>query len=147
MSYSVIAPVEGVLSDRLGEVFAVPPPGSRVDRLRADLAELGWEVAPVAVDAVAVSSQAEAFGVGYVLQGSLLGGAIIARQARADCGDPVIPTRYLSLYGTELGLAWRRFCAAANAFGDDAPAGEHRRAVAAAIDTFAAHEAALDALA
>ncbi len=80
-------------------------------------------------------SLAEALGCLYVLEGSALGGRIIARQARRALGEDV-PVAFLSSAGrVDLGADWRALQAALDAFGaDDAPA--RRVAVSAARDTF-----------
>ena len=145
MSYAVIAPIEDLVVERLGALVAAPPPATRAERLRADLEDLGH--APrvrAGSPPPRVDSQAAAFGVGYVLQGSLLGGAVIARQVRSDCAGPEIPARYLELYGPDLPKVWLRYCAALNEFGREAAEAERQGAVVAASATFEAFGAALD---
>jgi heme oxygenase len=145
ISYAVIAPVEDLVVDRLGVLVAAPPPATRAERLRADLTELGHDPRTrTGPRRPQVESEADAFGVGYVLQGSLLGGAVIARQIRSDCAGPEIPTRYLELYGPELPKVWARYCAALNEFGRAAAEAERQGVVAAASATFEAFGAALD---
>jgi heme oxygenase len=142
--HRVIAPAEPALCDLLGDVFIPPPPLSRAERIQADLRAIGLDVPPTPHDHhLIVESRADAYGVGYVLQGSLLGGAVIARQLRAGCGDQPVPTGYLELYGDGLSGAWKRFCHAANSFGRESGDDERRRATQAAIDTFRAVERAL----
>lgn len=145
VSHAVIAPVEDLVVERLGGLVAAPPPSTRAERLRADLMELGLDARPrAAPPRLQVDSRGAAFGVGYVLQGSLLGGAVIARQVRSDCAEPKIPTRYLELYGPDLPKVWARYCAALNEFGREAGEAERQGAVAAASATFDAFGAALD---
>ena len=146
--HQIIAPVEPRLCELLGEVFIPPPPRSRAERIRADLKALNREIVPVAADdRLVVGSPAEAYGVAYVLQGSLLGGAVIARQMGADCRDRPIPTSYLELYGDGLRDAWTRFCQAANSFGRAVGEDERRHVTNAAIGTFRAFDRAFDRMA
>ena len=143
-SYAVVTPVEESLCDLLGGLFAAPPPSSRAQRLRSDLAALGCAVSLADTwRPVRVRSRAEAFGIGYVLQGSLLGGAIISRQVRADCPSPSVQTTYLDLYGPGLSAVWSRFCGALDAFGTEADERDCQRAIDAAIETFDAYRVAL----
>lgn len=147
MSFAVVAPTETSLCHHLGAVFAAPPPGDRAERLRADLASLGSAAAETAGKSPAfMATRADAFGAGYVLQGSLLGGAVIARQLRMDCGQRDVQTTYVELYGPGLSAAWKAFCDALNGFGDHADTQSRERAVAAAVATFDAYGAALDSL-
>jgi heme oxygenase len=150
MFQAVITPIETTLVDHLGGLFAAPPPATRTARLAADLSALGLD--PHADStlwrsrALTIASRAEAFGAGYVLQGSLLGGAVICRQIRSSDAMPHVPALYLELYGARLGDAWKRLCGAINAFGDTADVHQRELAVAAAIRTFEACGAAFDAL-
>jgi heme oxygenase len=141
--HQVIAPVESHLCERLGDIFVPPPPLSRTERLRSDLRALGQKVLPPARETrLAVQSPAEAHGVGYVLQGSLLGGAAIARQVRACCAHTAEPFAYLNLYGAGLSAAWKEFCQALNVFGRDLSDADRHRATTAAAETFRAVGAA-----
>jgi heme oxygenase (biliverdin-IX-beta and delta-forming) len=150
MFQAVITPVEATLVDHLGGLFAAPPPTTRAARLAADLSALGLDPKAGSTlwpsHALTIASRAEAFGAGYVLQGSLLGGAVICRQIRSSDAMPHVPAMYLELYGTKLGEAWKRLCGAIDAFGDTADAHQRELAVTAAIRTFQACDAAFDAL-
>jgi len=142
--HQVIAPVEPRLCALLGSVFVPPPPVSRAERIRSDLAALGRETVALAVEPrLRLESQADAYGIGYVLQGSLLGGAVIVKQMRAGGADQPVPTGYLEMYGQGLAGAWKRFCHAANSFGRQIRDDERQRATQAATDTFRAFECAL----
>jgi heme oxygenase (biliverdin-IX-beta and delta-forming) len=150
MFQAVIDPIEATLVDHLGGLFAAPPPMTRAARLAADLSALGLN--PQAGStmwpsrALTIASRAEAFGAGYVLQGSLLGGAVICRQIRSSDAMPHVPAMYLELYGARLGDAWKRLCGAINAFGDTADVHQRELAVTAAINTFEACDAAFETL-
>lgn len=144
MTYAVIAPLELHLAERLGPVFAAPPPLTRAQCLEADLVALGASLPNVEQASVPVASLSDAIGAGYVLQGSLLGGAIISRQLRHDCG--AVRTSYLELYGRHLGAAWARYCAAVNEFGSSTSEADRQQVIASALRTFEAFDLALDAL-
>jgi heme oxygenase (biliverdin-IX-beta and delta-forming) len=153
MFQAVIAPIEATLVDHLGGLFAAPPPATRAERLAADLSALGLAPHNLQVSStlspprpLTIASRAEAFGAGYVLQGSLLGGAVICRQIRSSDAMPHVPAMYLELYGAKLGDAWKRLCGAIDAFGETADLQQRELAVTAAIRTFEACDAAFDAL-
>jgi heme oxygenase len=75
--------------------------------LQADLAALGMELPPSRAHPPALDSLAARFGVAYVIEGSQLGGAVLARRL-------ALPTepRYLIGYGAALGPRWKSFLAA-----------------------------------
>lgn len=120
----------------------------RVPLLERDLAALGLGV-PVGPGAPAASLPAvslpSALGQLYVLEGSALGGAIIARQARLRLG-PQVPVAFFSSAGrSQLGADWRALQAALDRFGANAgPAGQ-AELVAAAVATFTDLQACLSA--
>lgn len=80
----------------------------------------------------------DAFGADYVLEGSTLGGQVLARHLGARLG--VTPERgaaFLASYGKDVGPMWRRFCEALERHA----AGDERKRlaiVAAAAATFTA---------
>lgn len=141
ITHAVVRPLEPVLHERLGDVFSAPPPASRSRRLEADLQAMGAVSCAVPCELV-VESDAEAFGIGYVLQGSLLGGAVISRQVRQAIGG-VAATSYFEMYGDGLGAAWSRYCVSLNAYGESASATDRATAVSAAVAAFAAFDAAI----
>ena len=143
--HEVIGPLEPRLGDLLGDVFTSPPPLSRTDRIRTDLELLGRDTSPMSgASQLRVKSLPDAYGIGYVVQGSLLGGAVIVRQLRKASSSHPVPTTYLGLYGDELAGAWRRFCHALNSFGQTITHDERHHTIQAAINTFRAFERALD---
>lgn len=146
MTAAVVIPLEPLLASKLGNLFRVDG-ASRAERLRGDLAALGisHDEAP-SIRIPDVSSQAGALGAAYVLQGSLLGGAVIARMLGERLGQSDTALSYLTLYGSNLGVAWRRFTTALDTFGATAPAAERAETVAAAISTFESFDAALSTL-
>jgi len=141
---AVVRPLEASLTGWLGPVFAAPEPGSRVDRLIADLSHLGASPPADATGLLAARSMADAFGAAYVLQGSLLGGAVITRIIRTRLGVEDDGTAYLRLYGDGLSRAWRQFVSALDAFGTQRSDEERREVLTAAARTFDAFAAALE---
>ena len=142
ITYAIVHPLEPALDARLGDVFSAPPPVNRSRRLLADLHAMGAEPRSVPCELV-VESDAQAFGVGYVLQGSLLGGAVISRQVRQAIGSAAA-TGYFEMYGNALGAAWSRYCAALNAFGEAARVADRAAAVSGAVAAFSAFDRAID---
>jgi heme oxygenase len=116
---------------------------TRASRLRDDLAALGQRVFPPPSPALArVPGAAAAYGTAYVLEGSQLGGRVIAGHVAGALalGDEALA--YLRPAGAPAGSRWRTFVAGLDAFG--AAASEHDWNIAAAwaSRTFAAFEAA-----
>ncbi len=108
-------------------------PARRRDALvRADLAALGIDP-PAPLPPPALDGAAAAWGAAYVVEGSRLGGAMLARQVGTG-----LPTSYLA--APQPKGAWRGFLAAL----DEALVSEEQRAhaTAAARATFALFEAA-----
>lgn len=90
------------LERRIGEVLGGPV-DERSQALHGDLSELGL-TAPDPVD-LALPSTDFAFGAAYVMEGSSLGGLVIASRL-----DPAITaTRYLRLRGKHTAEHWRQF--------------------------------------
>ncbi len=142
LTWGLLAPLERAL----GEQAQADPAALEVaGRVRADLAlddlrALGVPEAelarlPECPDVPAVPDRAAALGVRYVLDGSTLGGRLIARTVVA-AGVPAAATT--SLTGREgTGRRWRETTAAVEAAGADALPGM----TAAALATFAAYRA------
>jgi len=105
----------------------------RVVALRADLEELGAAPAP-ALAHPAFASPSAAFGAAYVMEGSTLGGLVLADRVEA-LGSTA--TRYLRLRGSATGARWKHFLAELEARVTDRGA-----CCAAAVATFAHYEAA-----
>lgn len=85
----------------------LPPLRPRTPLLVADLAALG-RVMPDAYPVAAPAGAAEAFGMAYVVEGSRLGGGVLAGRLRRD-----LPHAYLS--ATHLPGEWRAFGTALDA--------------------------------
>jgi heme oxygenase len=82
----------------------------------------------------------EALASFYVLEGSVLGGAVLKRLISTQCpGVPEAAFSFFAGYGEENGAMWRTFLARLNAAMDT---GDHKeKAVAAANACFAGLEA------
>jgi heme oxygenase len=83
--------------------------------LRSDLAALGVS-APASCAAADPRTKASAFGAAYVLEGSALGGVVLAETVRHSLG-PEVQTAYLRLRGGETAARWRWFLSELEAFG------------------------------
>lgn len=83
-----------------------------------------------------LESLAAALGCLYVLEGSSLGGGIVAHRARARLGD--VPVGFFSGSGRRVGAEWRSLQRALDAFGSASGEPVRARVVSAAHETFAA---------
>lgn len=143
-SLAVIEVVEPAVEALLGG-FDGP---SRRERLRADLAAVAarGSVAPsdpAVVEIRRPASVAEAFGCAYVLEGSTLGGVVLARTV-----EPALDlaaregTSYLRLRGERTGELWRAFLVRLERFDAEASAGDRDAACEYAASTFEAYSEA-----
>lgn len=110
----------------------------RTSMLEADLRALGEAptVVPRCRDLYLPTEPAGAFGALYVLEGSSLGGRVIARHLSETLGiGPESGARFFHGYGERTGEMWRSFRAALTAF--VRASGDHERIVAGAVSTFA----------
>lgn len=109
----------------------------RAALLEADLRALG--VDPAALPRCAalpdVSGLPRALGAMYVLEGSRLGGQVLARQVARTAGD--IPTRFLVGAAADTGARWASFCRFAETRSAAIPSAIGQ-AAEAAVETFAA---------
>ena len=124
--FAVVEPSEHAIHEYLRDHVdlqrgIVGLPLSRTERLRQDLDRLGATTDGPPTPVPVIASAAQAFGAAYVLQGSLLGGAVIARALRARLGLASDTMTYLRLYDDGLGQAWREFTQALEAFGRTNP--------------------------
>jgi heme oxygenase len=113
-------------------------------RLRRDLAALGAHAggAPVG-DLPDIDTIGAAYGAAYVLQGSMLGGSIIARTLQSNSQIPGDSFSYLQPPGVAVGPMWRVFTTRLDEFGSAASAAERQAAIDAAQRTFAGFAAAI----
>lgn len=117
-------------------------PRLKLPQLAADLAALGL-ACPPALEAPppALASDAEYLGACYVLEGSTLGGRVIAAQLGPRLGlEPARGLSFFLCYGAEADARWSEFGAAL-----ERCAPEAERVTASALAVFAAIEAVLDA--
>lgn len=134
-SYAAVEPLESAVAALLGHDGSWP----RRTSLRADLTALGLQVTAVAAapDCQLPASIGEALGCAYVLEGSALGGVVLATRLGTTGRGA---SAYLRLRGPDTPLAWRSFLARLAAY--DSTASEHDReractAARAAFDTYA----------
>lgn len=117
----------------LAGVAGLPPLRPRALLLAADLAALRLPL-PEPLPFAAPADPARAFGMAYVIEGSRLGGGMLARRV-----PPALPRAYLA--ATHDPGEWRAFGQALDAAAANDPAWL-ARATAAAIDVFALYRQA-----
>lgn len=123
--------------------FAPCGAATRTSRLRDDLLALGQKaLAPPLAAFDRVSSAAAAYGTAYVLEGSQLGGRVLAGHVAAALalGDEALA--YLRPAGVPAGTRWKAFVADLDAFGASAGEQDWNVAAAWASHTFAVFETA-----
>lgn len=133
-----VSAVEGALTAGIAPALFPNWAGRmRAHRLRADLDALGGGFRQRY--AAPIESEAEALGALYVLEGSQLGGRVLARLA-GESRDPAVrgARRYFT-HGAAP-ILWREFLATLEA--SSAAAAERERMIGAALATFTAFEAA-----
>jgi heme oxygenase (biliverdin-IX-beta and delta-forming) len=82
----------------------------------------------------------QALGCLYVLEGSTLGGQLIARHVKKQLGlDVATGCSFFHGYGDKTGLMWREFCNAMNAYPEN-DAGDRHAILETAIQTFIVFE-------
>lgn len=134
---------EAALAETPGLADLVPDLDARLVKsqwLRDDLARLGAGPAAPRAD-VPRFSLAQALGTLYVVEGSTLGGRLIARQLSRSVGvGPEDGARFYHSYGDARGERWTGFKAALDAWGQAHPdkADEAIQAAADAFDAFRA---------
>ena len=146
------APAESALAGVAGLAGVVPDLDARLvkaDWLREDLAALGAEApgpeAPASPAPVAPFDVARALGALYVIEGSTLGGRLIARHLERTLGVSAhAGARFYLSYGDERGERWTALKQALDRYGADHP-GQADLVVASAADTFDALRTQMDA--
>lgn len=134
---AVVGPAAGVIQQQLGSRFDLSMGVGAPDaRLRQDLDALG-EPGVANAEVPAITTLGGAYGAAYVLQGSLLGGQIIAATLVKQIG--LMPEQLTYLRPpVAVGPHWKTFIGALNAFGDTASSDDRRTAVSAAVEYFGA---------
>jgi heme oxygenase len=116
---------------------------TRTSRLRDDLVALGQRAFPPPSPAFArLPGAAAAYGTAYVLEGSQLGGRVIAGHVAGALALGDEGLAYLRPAGAATGAQWRAFVADLDAFGAVAGERDWNLAAAWASHTFAAFESA-----
>ncbi len=145
--WGFLVPIEEALAARPGLDAAIGlalPPRRKRAWLEADLAALGLGAAeiaalPLCTDLPPLDRAGEALGCLYVLEGSTLGGQLLARTIEAELPELAGATRFVRSYGPEVGPKWRGFLEALEAFSAQTPAAIDD-VVRAGRETFAAFE-------
>jgi heme oxygenase len=132
-SHRVLSSLDAALS----RIFKRPI-SERSAQVAADLQALG-QPAPSAPPATwAPSDQAEAMGCAYVVEGSSLGGLVVAKIVERELGLQAATT-FLRGHGPRTKDLWRSFLSELDAWGANARPEERARAVQAATTTFATY--------
>ncbi|MGI4761220.1 MAG: biliverdin-producing heme oxygenase [Janthinobacterium lividum] len=130
--YGFLAPYEAAL---LGHAAALGPAWEIPERLRAHLilADLHAEPSqlPQCPAMPPLATVPQLLGAMYVLEGSTLGGQVLARQL-AKAGSSQV--RYFTGYGAQTGPRWKAFCQLLGAAAPDAAT--ENELVQSAIHTF-----------
>ena len=135
--YGLVLPweelAERTAAGRLGEMVRER---SRRQLLARDLAVLGTDAATLPMAQLPeVGSKAALLGAMYVMEGSRLGGQLIARHVEAVLGERGRQSvTYFRGFGDATGAMWKRFVAVLE---EDVPDTETERAVKAARQMFA----------
>jgi heme oxygenase len=107
----------------------------RVASLRADLRTLGRSCDAGHADVRGPESLAEAFGAAYVVEGSALGGRVLAGVVQRALGERT-PTSYLRLRGGATHAHWQHWLARLQAFEADTHSHERASTCTMACTTF-----------
>lgn len=118
--YGFFHPVQALIAPQITNDI-LPDAGQRrhADLILADLAALGFPVdgLPLCRELPAIHNQAEALGALYVLEGSTLGGRVIAKMLMKNealaLGDEHL--HFFHGYGEETGSKWKSFVQVLNA--------------------------------
>ncbi|WP_177192136.1 biliverdin-producing heme oxygenase [Chitinophaga arvensicola] len=125
------------LENNMQPYLSIPDADTRrkADSILADIATLGGEL-PVMTTEVPqpeVNNYAQALGAAYVLEGSTLGGIIIAKMISKQLGIPATAGfSFFNGYGEDTVEMWNKF----RTFLNDLPTAEHFAAAEAAKNTF-----------
>jgi heme oxygenase len=108
--YRMHTSADSALGPWLGQVANLDQAArQRTPQLVGDMSALGLSIPPSAsLPHVIVASVAEALGFLYVLEGSSLGGRVIAKGLRAR-GVGMLGLSFLEPYGDQVGVRWKSF--------------------------------------
>jgi len=132
-SHRVLTSLDAALS----RIFKRPMP-ERSAQVAADLAALGQPTPSPAPAPWTPSDQAEAMGCAYVIEGSSLGGLVVAKIVERQLGLEAA-TSYLRGHGARTKDLWRSFLSELDAWGANARPEERERAIQGATTTFATY--------
>lgn len=124
------------LNDKLSNLCQVST-AERSAQVAADLQALGHEAPSAPPEAWTPSEVAEAMGCAYVVEGSRLGGLVLAKVVERELG--LTATSYLRGTGPQTKDLWRSFISELDAWGERAQPEERQSAVSGAIATFTAY--------
>lgn len=110
-------------------------PSPRIECLREDLRALGGDVDPVPAHVHVPANAAAAFGAAYVVEGSALGGRVLAPLVQRVLGT-CTSVSYLRLRGDATQPHWQAWLARLRTFDDDAVPADRDAACAMACATF-----------
>jgi heme oxygenase (biliverdin-IX-beta and delta-forming) len=129
----VVAPVETAINgvDATTDLDLDWPSRRKADLLDEDLATLGAD-RPPPLDAPPLTGPHPAMGALYVLEGSMLGGRVVARTVMDTLG-PTAPVRYLRAYGDDAAARWAGYRHAARRWLDTPAALSEATATAVAV--------------
>jgi heme oxygenase (biliverdin-IX-beta and delta-forming) len=143
--YPLYASVEARLPS-FAAFLALDPPLDVVARRRAhlllaDLRALGVDPDPRgdmrAAAAPGIGHFAHALGALYVIEGSRLGGRLLARQVAANIGGSTLGAlSFLRSAGSDVGPLWTEYCAALRGYARHADVRSRDAVIAGALETF-----------
>jgi heme oxygenase len=137
--HGMVAPLEAALLAYKDAPYDVAA-RRKTPALVADLADLGRAPAARPLRFPAPGNVAELIGIAYTLEGSMLGGQVIARHLAGHAATP-LPLRYFSGYGEKTLDLWRDFLERAEAA---CPPALHDAVAATAVRLFRAIHRHLD---
>lgn len=135
---AVVRPLEAELT----RWFAPEAGASRGERLLTDLDRLGASTDVVPASVRLPIDLAQAYGCAYVLEGSTLGGVVLASIVEQSLGRDT-PTAYLRLRRENTGRDWQAWLRKLNAFGEAATHDEIEASCDMACATFEAYTTSL----
>ena len=112
------------------------PSGGRTHRITSDLDALGVTAGPSTASTFRPASTAEALGAAYVVEGSSLGGMVLARMVGKALALEGRAVGYLTFHGADTGAHWRAFLERLEGWSVAASEEERGAAVRAAKATF-----------
>ena len=118
---------------------------ARSSLIRADLAELGSSLSNLREGRFQIENLAQAYGARYVVEGSALGGAVLARTFQKALGPSAGSMRYLTMHGDRLAEHWRAFMIELEGWGKVITPEMRSEACGTARAVFDLYEAAFEA--